>query len=52
MCIVCTEWAKGGLTLNEAKRNLGEMITSTNDPELMEHYFQIAEKILEENEQP
>jgi hypothetical protein len=49
MCVVCTEWAKGNLTSSEAIRALGEMISTSEKDR--EHYYEVAEKIAEEDEQ-
>ena len=46
MCLVCIEWQKGNLTNDEALRNIGEMVGTTNQKsEERRHYFELAEKI-------
>lgn len=44
MCMVCTDWLKGKMTSAEALRALGEMIAADDNNE---HYFKVAEKILD-----
>ena len=51
MCIVCRDWQKGNLTLKEAKRNLGEMINTSDDYEEREHYFKVLEGLLNETDE-
>ena len=45
MCTVCLDWIKGNLTLNEAIRNLGEMVDATQDFEEHNHYSKTLEKL-------
>jgi hypothetical protein len=47
MCIICVDFARGALKVDEAKRALREMVT-TLDPK---HALQLAEK-LDEAEEP
>jgi hypothetical protein len=50
MCAICTDWIKGSLTNKEALNNLKEaMYSGNNTEEELMHYFEIAEKVLEEN---
>lgn len=52
MCLLCTKWAKGSMTVLEAQRNLFEMVTTTpiDDTETLEHIEEIAQKIFEEGD--
>lgn len=45
MCLVCSDWARGKLTKVEALRNLDEIEFDIENPEELEHYFQILKKI-------
>lgn len=45
MCLVCIDFAKGKLTIEEARRNIGEMITSED----VDHLIEVA-TMLEEAE--
>jgi len=50
MCVVCIDWQKGSLTVKEALRNLGEMASGTEDSDQRQHYFEVVEKILDEED--
>jgi hypothetical protein len=48
MCIVCLDWQKGKLTLEEAWRNLNEIAwDGFNSEEERLHYLEVAEKLAE-----
>lgn len=51
-CIVCRDWELGKLTIEEAKRNLGEIAETKSDltDEELRHYWDLWEKILEKDE--
>lgn len=46
MCNICKDWELGKLSIQEARRNLGEAIASgaKTDEELV-HFFEVAELI-------
>jgi hypothetical protein len=47
-CIVCSDWEKGKLTLDEAWRNLGEIAWDEfNSEEERIHYLEVAEMLAE-----
>ena len=48
MCIVCIELASGRLRLLDAQRALTEMIHSTDDPELEEHYYEKYDSVIKD----
>ncbi len=49
MCILCTEWQLGNLTLDEAWRNLNEMIDDeSNTQEELDHLYEIGEEIADQ----
>jgi len=41
MCIICVEWQRGKLTLQEAKRNLSEMVDL--DPEHVQEVLSLLD---------
>jgi hypothetical protein len=47
MCVICIEWEKGKLTTKEAYRNMGEVLSTTEDEEQKNHLFELSEKLLE-----
>jgi len=48
MCVVCTEWEKGKLTNNEAKRGLFELASNATEKE-MKHYQDVWYDIEEDD---
>jgi polyhydroxyalkanoate synthesis regulator phasin len=47
-CIICLEWAKGVMTTDEAKRNLGELIKPFEENnEENDHYYRVLERLLD-----
>lgn len=47
MCIICTDWEKGNLTIKEAWRNLREMAEGSKTNEELVHFFEVAEILSE-----
>jgi len=48
MCIICKDWEKGKLTLDEAWRNLSEIAWDEfNSEEERTHYLEVAEMLAE-----
>lgn len=43
MCMVCAEWSKGKMTINEALRAIGEM-AENNDPD---HVYYLMRELAE-----
>lgn len=51
MCKICSDWQLGKLTIKEAWRNLQETVDGIDgDEEKLDHYFEVANKLLEEDE--
>ena len=49
-CQVCYDWLKGSLTNKEALRNLSEMINTENNEEEKQHYYEVANIVLDNEE--
>lgn len=49
MCMVCIEWTKGKMTLQEVDRALAEIIDTTSDDEQLLHAQEVLVKLEEEN---
>lgn len=41
MCIMCVEIFKGRMTLLEGRRALTELVATTDDPEMLDHYREL-----------
>jgi hypothetical protein len=46
MCIVCVELVKQKMSISEAERNLGEMVTNPKDPN-KDHYAELEHALKE-----
>ena len=51
MCMICKDWELGKLTKKEAWRNLDELVTEGQTEEERFHYFELANKLAESNEE-
>jgi len=49
MCMICTEWELGKLTNQEALKNVGEAIESTQSQKKIEHLLELTDKILDKD---
>jgi hypothetical protein len=50
MCLVCIEYERGKLTIAEARRNLGELITYDIEDPLQEHYVNLEQSLWEKEQ--
>jgi len=49
MCLICSDWEKEKLTVKEAMRNIGEILSGTTDPEKIEHLIDLSGRILDKD---
>ena len=42
MCIMCVEIFKGRMTITEGRRALTELVATTDDPAMLDHYQKLA----------
>jgi hypothetical protein len=50
MCKICSEWQLGKLTTKEAWRNLKETMNPDMTQEELDHYWETAMKLVDEDE--
>jgi hypothetical protein len=47
MCIICIELVKQRMTITEAERNVGEMVSTAKDDKDFDHYVELDEALYE-----
>lgn len=50
MCLICLEWEKEKMTSKEALQALGEIAINSTDEAEVTHMFELANKILDKEE--
>lgn len=50
MCRVCVDWNKGKLTVDEAFKNLDELLVDIESDEDFAHYIEVIKKISDESD--
>ena len=48
MCIICKDL--DNLTAEEAMRNIGEALISTNDPDKIKHLIEVSDKVMDKDQ--
>lgn len=51
MCILCKEWEKGKMTIQEGLDNIGELLQNNADAKERAHLFDLADRILDEEQE-